>query len=126
MSPTASPESWCDEWRRLTEAESGAIEAGDWEGLLRLQAAKQSLQSVILEADSRAGAGGGHGPAAGESRGRLEELIRLESRNREVLAGRIAAARAEQASLEQSRRNLQRLQRSFAGSVRPAAWQRYS
>jgi hypothetical protein len=111
------------EWRRLTEAESMAIETGEWAALSALHSAKQGLQTEILAAEAREGSGS---PEEGIARRQLlEELLRLEARNRDLLRRRRDSAEREQTRLEQSRSNLRRLHQSFVGE-REGAWQRYS
>lgn len=105
-----------DDWRTLTEAESGAIASGDWSGLLAVQSGKAALRGAWLEAEAR----GVRFPRAA-----IEGLIALEHRNAEALAVRRRLAEEDRAALERSRRDLRRLQSHFHV---PAAsgWHSYS
>jgi hypothetical protein len=111
------------EWRRLTEAEALAIERAEWPTLAALHSAKQRLQTAILQAESP---GGVEAPGDRAARRQLlGELIRLETRNRELLGRRRNSAEREQMQLEQSRSNLRRLQQRLVGE-RQGGWQCYS
>jgi tyrosyl-tRNA synthetase len=111
------------EWRRLTESEGASIQAAAWDEVLQVQETKKRLQSEILDAE--------HGSApwtAADQEARralVSELILLELRNMDWLGHQRAAAEVERASVEKSRLDLRRLQRTF--SPQPSGvWQSYS
>ena len=60
-----------------------------------------------------------------EVRDVVGELIKMETRNGEVLAGKRKAAEVERAQLDRSRSNLKRVHQSY-GSPRAAAWSSFS
>lgn len=123
MSTPAELLQWFSEWRRLTDAEGEAIAAAAWATLLEVQSAKARLQVDIL---------GWERACAPQSvrdfpalRPLLGEIIGLEARNRDRLARLDHEARVERESLDRSRRDLRRLQGSFAAPATPA-WESYS
>lgn len=111
------------EWRRLTECEGASIQAAAWDEVLQVQETKKRLQTEILDAEH---ASAPWSAADREARRVLvSELILLELRNQDWLGSRRAAAEAERASVEKSRLDLRRLQRSFAPQP-SGVWQSYS
>jgi hypothetical protein len=107
-------------WRTWTIEEGDAIRAGNWPELERLQTRKRSLQDSILAA-SRAGERAGDG----NLRRLVEELIAMESRNAESLAGLLREGRAQREALEAGFHRLRQVRKSYCPE-RAAGWQSYS
>lgn len=118
------------EWRRLAEAESEAIQAGNWMLLFDCQNALRRLQPLIVR---RAGEArqewAQHGLDCREKENDLgalvKSLIELERRNYSLLELRRRAAEAELAKLEQAGLTLRRIQRSYA-PVQSMSWTSFS
>lgn len=122
MQPPSDPRRLLAEWRSLTEREGEAIDAGDWDLVLGLQASKAALRDAFPPS-------GGHAASSGDpsEADRLvwQAVIGMESRNLERLARHRAAAEAERAAVEKSRSDLRRLHQRFVMPLGPG-WQRYS
>lgn len=114
------------EWRRLTEAESVAIDGGAWEHVLRHQAAKARLRADYEAAARTAGWPDRQPLPHADARRMLGDLLVLEERNRVLLTRRLEASRAERLSAEQHRRTLRRMQRVLGPGPTNAAWQQFS
>ncbi len=126
-------------WERCTWRERRAIQEGNWIEVAECQRTKQELQETILRATEAARrAVGGLAPTAGaESAGcqsqELEhefgpivhDLIRLETRNAEMVGDRRQAAASEKAELENAVRNLSRVKNSYVQPP-PVVWHSYS
>ncbi len=118
------------DWRRWTEAESEAIQAGDWRKVKFCQSAKSELQPQILRGTQDAQmecarSGSDRGAMEKTVRSIVNELIYLETRNGEFLAEQRAGTEAEMEEMGRSGRNLSRIQKSYAPGG-PAAWESYS
>lgn len=114
----------CDEWRRLTESETVAINARDWNALTRVQSQKFELRSAF---DAVASQGSDfQEPAQRRAiRALVEELMAMERVNLGLLSAQISSAQGEQQRLAASMQNLRRLHRYTVQSATPA-WQSYS
>lgn len=117
------------EWRRWTEEEGDAIRQSDWPKVHSCQRAKLELQPRILKFtdDARTetvGTGTRWEDIEKDLRREVASLIQLETRNGQVLDTVRRLAQAEQAELDRSRRQLQRV-RSYA-PVRTSVWSSYS
>ena len=117
------------EWRRWTEEEGDAIRQSDWPKVHSCQRAKMELQPRILKFtdDARTetvGTGTRGEDIEKDLRREVASLIQLETRNGQVLDTVRRLAQAEQAELDRSRRQLQRV-RSYA-PVRTSVWSSYS
>ncbi len=117
------------EWRRWTEEEGDAIRQSDWPKVHSCQRAKLELQPRIMKFtdDARTetvGTGTRWEDIEKDLRREVASLIQLETRNGQVLDTVRRLAQAEQAELERSRRQLQRV-RSYA-PVRTSVWSSYS
>ena len=113
------------EWRRHTLAETEAIRLRNWANVQACQDAKAELQELLSQNSNWPG-GNPSAAAPGEPlRKFVEEIIALESRNRDLLASQKAVLEAQRTELHDRSRNLQRVRHSYA----PAAgsrWQSYS
>jgi hypothetical protein len=113
-----------EEWRSLSIAEGEAIRAGQWAQVEQLQARKRQLQEFVA-ADL------GELPVAERDRLRAEfrllvdELLALESRNREDLARQREQLATRQQRTDQIALRLRQLRQSY-GVTGVAAWQSYS
>jgi hypothetical protein len=117
------------EWRRWTEEEGDAIRQSDWPKVHSCQRAKLELQPRILKFtdDARTetvGTGTRWEDIEKDLRREVASLIQMETRNGQVLDTVRRLAQAEQAELDRSRRQLQRV-RSYA-PVRSSVWSSYS
>ena len=117
------------EWRRWTEEEGDAIRQSDWPKVHSCQRAKLELQPRIMKFtdDARTetvGTGTRWEDIEKDLRREVASLIQLETRNGPVLDTVRRLAQAEQAELDRSRRQLQRV-RSYA-PVRTSVWSSYS
>ncbi len=108
----------------------GAILAGDWMAVAKCQDAKRQCQPQIIRLTEAAqqewmGLGFDWAEVQRDVNAVVGMLMGLETRNSELLADQRRTAEAELADLDGARRNLQRVQRSYA-LERPAAWHSYS
>jgi hypothetical protein len=104
-------------WRDLTVAESRAIEAEAWEGLVQLHRQKADLKTAIVEVCS----GGFKLSEALHSF--IDQLLQLEHENLVRLEQRLVSVRGELADIDDGWRNLRRVHRSYRGRVgHPAAF----
>ena len=114
------------EWRRLAETEGEAIGACDWSLVSACQTALQQLQERIsrLSASVRDewSKSGGDRPRREKALNTtIQELIKLERRNRTLLDAIQETTRTRLDQLKQASRNLKQIHHSY-GSVQPAAW----
>jgi hypothetical protein len=117
------------EWRRWTVEEGDAIQASDWPKVRSCQRAKLELQPRIIRCTEDART---ESRSTGDSwldiekdlRREVAGLIELETRNGQTLAQVRCKARAEQAELDRSTRQLKQI-RSYA-PVTQTAWSSYS
>ncbi len=119
-----------EQWLRLTREESAAIQAAAWPSIRRIQARKAALREAFTQAarkfsEEEAMAGAGN-PAPNPFRAEVGRLITLLTRNGAALAAQLGRARASREVLEQTSRNLQKIQRSYVRPPTPAAWHSYS
>lgn len=104
------------EWRKLTLAEGGAIQAAAWSRVSQIQSRKRALQKTFDAVRDQS-------ESESSIRAELGRLLSLEERNRAWLAEQLQRARAEQDSLDQSYRNLRKIQRSYVRKPAPMEWQ---
>ncbi len=107
--PGPTFDSLLDRWVELTRLEGDGIRCGDWDAVAVVQAAKRDLQP-LLELARR---------SRGDRPSSSELLLRLEQRNLEVLNEVRRLAEGERRRLDQSRRTLGRLQRSYVARSAP-------
>lgn len=113
----------CDEWRRLTEAETAAIHARDWGALTEVQRQKFDLRSAFDAAAQRSDS---DEPVRRRAiRATVEQLMAMERTNLDLLSAHVSVAQGEQQRLAASMQNLRRLHRYTVQSASPA-WQSYS
>ena len=99
-----------ERWLELTFQEGDAIRRADWVRVGEIQACKRKLQPLLELARSRTPDG---------QYPNLEPIRRLERDNLELLATVRRLAESERDTLQQSRRNLSRLQRSYVARTTP-------
>lgn len=117
MNPDHRWLNFCQLWRHYTEAETAAIQAGDWVAIAAVQQQKQDLR---LEMDAAAQ------PACPDQfRPLVAELIVMEQGNSRALTERRQAAESEQAGVELAQRSLRQLHAAYAPQS-PPAWHSYS
>lgn len=114
------------QWRRLTEAEGGAIQTAAWAAVKEIQATKAGLQKELSRAMGRwteenPGAAFSKNPFRAE----VDRLISLEERNREWLAAQQQRLQLEKESSDRALRTLRRVQQSYAHEP-GTAWNSYS
>jgi len=108
-------------WRRLSSAETEAMEAGDWVHLARVQDAKATLQDRLSRSEYVPDRND-NDPGLGSL---MSEILERERSNLRLLDRRKDEAKVEQAAVECSRRNLRRQQKLFVGRT-ATSWQCYS
>ena len=118
------------EWRRLAEAESQAIQACNWSLLSACQKALQNLQTRITSISSAARSEWKKMGAARKKReeqvnATIHELIELEKRNHTLLKSIRETTQQRLEQLDRAGHNLKRLHRSYASHT-PAAWSSFS
>lgn len=118
------------EWRRLAEAESKAIRAGNWALATDCQTALRQLQSRITLHTQKA-QNDIDVPApertarAWRFRAVIEDLIRIESENAALMKSARQLAEGQISRLRRAGRTLRRVQQSYARADR-AAWTSFS
>ena len=118
------------EWRRLAEAESLAIQACDWSLLSACQKALQHVQSRITELSHAARhewkkLGAARRQREAQINSTIYELIELEKRNHTLLQSVRESAHERLEQLDRAGHNLKRLHRTYT-SESPAAWSSFS
>jgi hypothetical protein len=103
------------QWLELTLAEGVAIQAAAWARVNQIQSSKTALQKSF---DAVREHFAGENPFAAEVR----RLLSLEERNRALLAAQFQRAQSEQDSLDQSYRNLRKIQRSYVRQQPVTVW----
>ncbi len=99
-----------ERWLELTVREGDAIRCADWVQVGEIQASKRTLQPLLELARTRTPDG---------QYPNLEPIRRLERNNLDLLATVRRLAETERDALQQSRRNLSRLQRSYVARTTP-------
>jgi len=120
-----------DQWRKLTACETEAIRHSAWEQLEAHQSAKASLQPLLARQeenlDRELSAPFSERDAIERHfRAVVDELIRLEVLNGELLAAQRQNAEVQKSALERTSRNLRHLHRSYGPGADNAHWQSYS
>ena len=118
------------EWRRLAEAESQAIQACNWSLLAACQKALLNLQSRITKIS---GAARSEWKKMGAARKKREEqvnatiyeLIELEKRNNTLLKSIRETTQQRLEQLDRAGNNLKRIHRSYS-TESPAVWSSFS
>jgi hypothetical protein len=119
-----------EEWRRLAEVEREAICSRDWQHLADCHADLQQLQAQIERETEQAKVEWATFPGAYcEGRAVIEgivsELIALQIRNQTLLESQLAVTVDNREQLEQTRRNLRRIQTSYCQTPAPV-WTSFS
>jgi hypothetical protein len=109
------------EWSRLTHGETEAIQSASWLELQKVQLAKTNLQLQITGAMRN----GVAEQNVRQFRAEFEELLSLESRNKELLAAQMEKAKLAKAALQKASKNLRRVHHAYARKPEPA-WHSYS
>ena len=118
------------EWRRLAETESEAIQTCNWSMLAACQQALSHLQHHITTLSEAAKEewekiGSGRSAKARQFDATIRELIGLERRNHTLLNATRENAQQQLEQLDRASSNLKRLHRSY--SVEPSvAWTSFS
>lgn len=117
-------------WEELTQAESAAIQSGDWPRVTECQQTKLVLQKRIINLTESAQAECIESGKDGKSFDRdlrpiINNLIAMETRNSELIAVRRQMADVEKLNLDQTSQNLRRLQKSYSPPT-AAVWNSYS
>jgi hypothetical protein len=118
------------EWRRLSRAAGQAIRSRRWNFLLECQAVLKKLQPRITQLTREVRAGWQRSAADFAAKEKnlnalILQLITLSEQNRSLLATARATAKLQRVELEQSGRNLKRLEHSYVAH-RPVAWTSFS
>ncbi len=118
------------EWRRLAEAESLAIQACDWSLLSACQKALQQVQDRITRLTTAAQAewkklGAARRQREEQVNAAIYELIDLEKRNQTLLRAVRETAQERLEQLDCAGHNLKRIQRSYS-SPSTVAWSSFS
>ena len=118
------------EWRRLAETESAAIQTCNWSLLAACQKALQNLQqhiTTLSQAAKNEWAKMGSGRIAREKQinATVRQLIELERRNNTLLNAIRENAQQQLEQLDRAGRNLKRIHRSYSGEL-PVAWTSFS
>ena len=105
------------EWKRLTLAESRAIQLQDWAEVQRLQDTKAQIRAEYEQLD----------PMVDEARFRPEaqEVLALEQANLDCLSHSMQTTRAQILAEDKSIQNIQQVQRAY-GSRFGTYWQQYT
>jgi hypothetical protein len=120
MPQDPSPIRLLEEWRQWTLAEASALRTRDWDQVAAAQQAKQRLRPVPPQAPEKA-----QPDDAARVRCLVDELVALETANRDWLATQTAGLQTRLSELQGTTRNLARLRSSYAGAHR-SHWQSYS
>jgi hypothetical protein len=128
--PPENLENLYNEWRRATDAEGRAIQAGDWPAVDEWQQCKAGLRDRILPAAEKwqnqwSRREVGQVEFERTFRPIVSELIALEHRNHAWLRERRESALAELRGLQGASRNLRGVHRAY-GADQPSHWQSYS
>jgi hypothetical protein len=118
------------QWKKWTEDEGSAIQAGTWPQVSLCQNAKSSLQQeIIVQSEALnaeiAAADLDRPLIESQLRGHIAELIRLELRNGELLAAQRERSRARAQELNRNSQNLRQVHRAY-GTAPPIHWHSYS
>ena len=118
------------EWRQWTQAEGEAIRIGNWNRVQECQGSKVRLQPRIIRLAGPAQKEWGQlgldvAEKEQEVRAAVDECIRLETLNGDLLAKQREAAVAKQTELDQTSRNLKLIHRSYV-PAQSAAWTSFS
>ena len=119
-----------DSWEQLTQAESAAIQCGDWARVAECQQSKQTLQKQIIHLTESAQAecietGLDSKNFERDLRPIINNLIVMETQNAELIATRRQAADVEKLDLDQASQNLRRVHKSYSPPA-AAVWNSYS
>ena len=119
-----------EQWLQLTKAEGAAIQAAHWSAVSPIQSRKAGLRQSLAEAARKCAreqaASGPGNPSPNPFGAEAGRIISLLTRNGAALAAQMRRARARQELLNQSKRNLQKIQYSYLRPKSPAAWNSYS
>jgi hypothetical protein len=114
------------EWRRLVEAAGEAIRVRDWDRVSACQRDLQSLQTRISRLTPAARTAWSVSDCGQAVQNRwlnntVQDLLQLEQRNLNLLAGMKETARVKLNQLGQARRNLNQIHQSYGFKPR-ATW----
>jgi hypothetical protein len=118
------------QWKKWTEDEGSAIQAGTWPQVSLCQNAKSNLQQEIIVQSEALNAeidtGGLDRPLIeSQLRGHIAELIRLELRNGDLLAAQGKNLRTRTQELNRNSHSLRQVHRAYC-SAPPIHWHSYS
>jgi hypothetical protein len=106
------------QWLEMTQAESQAIQSGEWAVLRRIQSAKVELRPPLGQAVEQWRAANPAEAATNPFRAEVTELLALETQNGHLLAARKHRAREKKRLLEQALFNLRRVRSSYTKPAR--------
>lgn len=118
------------EWKSLTEEERRSIDSDDWSGLEDLQEKKSLFQRLIQDAENCLFCGemlSSERKALEKERLRrwIEELVKMESDNAELLARKLLSADRQLKHSEKTIRSLRHVQQAYGVGMR-SFWHAYS
>lgn len=109
-----------EEWLQLTRAEGAAIAAAAWDKLRQVQARKAAVQKALAQLERP------NAKALAEFRPHAARIISLLARNSKAVAAQKRRAQERQKSLDETKKNLRRIQQSYFQAKPRAAWHSYS
>ena len=118
------------EWKSITESERRSLDSDDWSSLEDLQERKGHFQRLISDAEGCLFSGemlSSDRKAIEKERLRrwIEELVRMESDNGELLARKLSFADSQLKHSEKAIRSLRHIQQAY-GVGRRSFWHAYS
>jgi hypothetical protein len=113
-----------EQWLQLTGKESAAIQSAAWPALKRIQARKTALRQSFAAAAQKCARE--DASAAQALTPQAARIVSLLTRNGEALAAQLRKVRARQEVLNQAKRNLSRIKRSYLRPQHSTAWHSYS
>jgi glycerol-3-phosphate dehydrogenase len=113
-----------EQWLKLTQAESAAIQSARWPVLKQIHARKTALRQSLAEAVGQCKAE--YATVPRDLLAQVRRIISLLTRNGQALAARRRQAQVCQEALDQTKRNLLRIRRSYTQPPVTARWHSYS
>jgi hypothetical protein len=118
------------QWLQLTREEGAAIQSADWPAVRLIQTRKASLRGSFTAAAHRCAGDDKSSapvqPASKSFRAEAARILSLLTRNSAALAAQMHQVRTRQEALDQTKRILSKIQRSYFRPRQPRAWNYYS